>query len=69
MFFVIQGMAELMLDATQNHEVELTEVRLYQWHKYLFPSVDEKEFSFSNDINVGGLRGDEPMQAVSGSNQ
>lgn len=62
------GLAELLLDATQNHEAPLTLDRLYQWHRYLFPEKAEGEFSLT-DIAVGELRDDEPMQVVSGPHQ
>ncbi len=50
-----EGLAELLLDATQNHQESLTSERLYRWHGYLFPELAEGEF-----------RGDETMQVVSG---
>lgn len=62
------GLAELLLDATQNHEAPLTLDRLYQWHRYLFPDKAEGEFSLT-EIAVGELRDDEPMQVVSGPHQ
>jgi len=57
-----EGLAEMMMDAISNQEAPLTTERLSQWHKWLFP---EKEFSLQN-IRVGELRGEEPMQVVSG---
>ena len=60
-----EGLAELLLDATQNHQEPLTAERLYRWHGYLFPELAEGEFRLSN-IRVGELRGDETMQVVSG---
>lgn len=60
-----EGLAELLLDATQNHHQPLTLDRLYQWHHYLFPEQEEGEFTLS-EVKVGELRGDEPMQVVSG---
>ncbi|WP_237700292.1 Fic family protein [Aeromonas caviae] len=41
---------------------QLTIERLYQWHRWLFPA---NEWSVQ-PVNVGQLRGDEPMQVVSG---
>jgi Fic family protein len=60
-----EGLADLLLDATQNHQEPLTLERLYQWHAYLFPEKPEGEFQLQA-INVGDLRGNEPMQVVSG---
>lgn len=60
-----EGLADLLLDATQNHEQSLTIDRLYQWHRYLFPEPAENEFRLEQ-INVGELRGEETMQVVSG---
>jgi Fic family protein len=52
----------MMLDAIDNHGQPLTIERLYQWHRWLFPA---NEWSVQ-PVNVGQLRGDEPMQVVSG---
>ena len=57
-----EGLAEMMLDAVSNLDSPLTLERLLQWHCWLFP---EDEFSVLR-IRVGRLRGDEPMQVVSG---
>lgn len=57
-----EGLAEMMLDAVSNLDTPLTLARLFQWHCWLFP---EDAFSVRN-IKVGQLRGDEPMQVVSG---
>ena len=57
-----EGLAEMMMDAISNQEAPLTRERLYQWHEWLFPG---NEFSLQN-IRVGELRGEEPMQVVSG---
>lgn len=57
-----EGLAAMMLDAIDNHEQPLTIERLYQWHRWLFP-VNEWSVQL---LNVGQLRGDEPMQVVSG---
>ena len=63
-----EGLADLLLDATQNYHQPLTLARLYQWHAYLFPEKPEGEFSLT-EIAVGELRGEEPMQVVSGPHQ
>lgn len=57
-----EGLAAMMLDAIDNHGQPLTIERLYQWHRWLFPV---NEWSVQ-PVNVGQLRGDEPMQVVSG---
>lgn len=57
-----EGLAEMMMDAIGNQVAPLTRERLSQWHKWLFP---RNEFSLHN-IRVGELRGEEPMQVVSG---
>ena len=57
-----EGLAAMILDAIDNHEQPLTIERLYQWHRWLFPV---NEWSVQ-PMNVGQLRGDEPMQVVSG---
>jgi Fic family protein len=58
-----EGLAELMLDATQQHQSPLTLERLLYWHTLLFPV--EETYS-AHAIRVGMLRGEEPMQVVSG---
>lgn len=58
-----EGLAELMLDATQQYQRPLTLERVLHWHTLLFPA---KESLMSHDIQVGNLRGEEPMQVVSG---
>lgn len=59
------GLAELLLDATQNYDAPLTLARLYRWHGYLF-AEDTNPITQLDSINVGQLRGDAPMQVVSG---
>lgn len=58
-----EGLAELLLDATQDLDQALTLERLFRWHSWLFPAQSSL---FSVPIRVGALRGDEPMQVVSG---
>lgn len=58
-----EGLAELMLDATQQHQVPLTLERMLHWHTLLFPA---QESLLSHALRVGDLRGEEPMQVVSG---
>jgi Fic family protein len=59
-----EGLAMLMLDATQHFAQPLTFERLLEWHKWLFPDQDTD--LTARLIHVGALRGDEPMQVVSG---
>ncbi len=60
----VEGVVEMMLDATQNHGNPLTAERLFGWHASLFPTG----FSGIHRISVGTWRTDErgPMQVVSG---
>ncbi|WP_259758953.1 Fic family protein [Pseudomonas sp. GCEP-101] len=58
-----EGLAELQLDATGNQDQPLTFERLCTWHRWLFPQQDQP---LGNAIHIGALRGDEPMQVVSG---
>ncbi|WP_422412765.1 MULTISPECIES: Fic family protein [unclassified Endozoicomonas] len=57
-----EGLAEMMLDAITNLDDPLSLDRLFQWHRWLFPNT---EFTF-HKVQAGQLRGDEPMQVVSG---
>ncbi|PMZ77369.1 Fic family protein [Pseudomonas sp. FW305-70] len=59
-----EGLAQLMLDATQHFAEPLTLDRLLHWHGWLFPEQDGN--LATRAIRVGALRGDEPMQVVSG---
>jgi len=60
----VEGVVEMMLDATQNFSQPLTADRLFGWHAALFPTGR----SGMQKIIVGGWRNDEsgPMQVVSG---
>jgi len=58
-----EGLAELMLDATQHYDVALDLPRLLHWHQWLFPP---QASLLPRHMRVGSLRGDEPMQVVSG---
>jgi len=57
----IEGIVEMMLDATQRYEQPLTEERLFGWHNALFPSG----YSGVHKIDVACYRKGE-MQVVSG---
>ena len=58
----IEGVVEMMLDATQRHNLPLTKKRLLGWHAALFPSG----YSGLYEIEVGQYRSGE-MQIVSGA--
>lgn len=58
-----EGLAELLLDATRAHQQPLDLQRLYTWHCWLFPNDDSLS---ARPLHVGTLRGEEPMQVVSG---
>lgn len=59
-----EGLANLLLDATRHVDQPLTLERLLEWHEWLFPDA-ERDLAH-RQIRVGTLRGDEPMQVVSG---
>lgn len=60
----VEGVVEMMLDATQNFDRPLTRERLFDWHAALFPTGR----SGMRRIVVGAWRDDHegPMQVVSG---
>jgi Fic family protein len=60
----VEGVVEMMLDATQNFNSELTEERLFGWHASLFPTGR----SGMSRIIVGAWREEKsgPMRVVSG---
>jgi len=60
----VEGVVEMMLDATGNYAEALTEERLFAWHASLFPTGR----SGMRKIRVGNWRDDSsgPMQVVSG---
>jgi Fic family protein len=58
----VDGLIEVLLDATRRHDKPLTAERLFGWHAALFPSGR----SGLHTIRSGELRGDEPMQVASG---
>jgi len=58
-----EGVVEMMLDATQQYLVPLSQERLFGWHAALFPTGR----SGMRKITVGNWRqGEEAMQVVSG---
>ena len=61
----VEGMVEMMLDATQKFNEPLTDERLFSWHAALFPTGR----SGMQKIKTGAWRNntsDDPMQVVSG---
>lgn len=58
----VDGVVEMMVDATQNYSEHLTKDRLLKWHSGLFPGKKHK-------IIIGNWRNDStgPMQVVSGA--
>jgi Fic family protein len=60
----VEGVVEMMLDATGHYNQPLTKKRLFDWHAALFPTGR----SGMRKIKVGAWRNDseEPMQVVSG---
>ena len=60
----VDGVVEMMMDATSNYARPLTAERLHGWHSSLFPTGR----SGMRRITVGGWRDDSagPMQVVSG---
>jgi len=61
----VEGVVELMLDATQRYGEVLSTERLFGWHAALFPTGRSGMYR----ITVGDWRpvGSEPMQVVSGA--
>ncbi len=61
----IEGIVEMMLDATRNYEQPLTRERLFGWHASLFPTGR----SGPRKVRVGGWREDStgPMQVMLGA--
>jgi Fic family protein len=58
----VEGVVEMMLDATQQHHLPLTQERLFGWHAALFPTG----YSGPYKIEVGCFRTGE-MNVVSGA--
>lgn len=60
----VEGVVEMMLDATSNYAYTLTEDRLFAWHASLFPTGR----SGMDKVRVGDWRddGSGPMQVISG---
>ena len=60
----VDGVVEMMLDATRKFSKPLTKERLFGWHAHIFPGVR----TTSDKFRVGAWRDDSqgPMQVVSG---
>jgi Fic family protein len=60
----VEGVVDMMMDATQNCDAPLSTKRMFDWHAALFPA----ELAASERIRVGAWRDDRlgPMQVVSG---
>lgn len=58
----VDGLIEVLLNATQSYQKSLTAERLKGWHAALFPTG----YSGLYKIRVGEWRGKEPMRVVSG---
>lgn len=60
----VEGVVDMMLDATQNFDAPLTQMRLFGWHAALFPTG----YSGLSRITTGAWRNDAngPMRVVSG---
>jgi Fic family protein len=58
----VEGIVDMMLDATQNYTKSLTHKRLFGWHSALFPTG----YSGMHKIEIGHYRTGE-MQVVSGA--
>lgn len=58
----IEGVVEMMLDATQQHDISLTAERLFGWHAALFPTGHSGIFK----IKTAAWR-DDVMQVTSGA--
>lgn len=60
----VEGVVDMMLDATQHYDASLTTRRLFDWHAALFPTGR----SGMQRITVGAWRNDKtgPMQVISG---
>jgi len=61
----VEGVVEMVLDATSNYQEPLSQARLFAWHAALFPTGD----SVLTPITIGNWRNDlsGPMQVVSGA--
>lgn len=61
----VEGVVEMMLDATQQYAQPLTAERLFSWHAALFPAGRSGLYKITTGAWRTGERG--PMQVVSGA--
>lgn len=61
----VEGIVEMMLDATQNFAKPLTKTRLFDWHAALFPTGRSGMHSIT--VADWRLAENDPMQVVSGA--
>ena len=59
----VDGLVEVLLDATREYSVPLSVDRLCRWQAAIFPTGQSGLFP----IRTGALRGDEPMRVISGA--
>lgn len=57
-----EALIQLLLEATRQPQTPLSRPRLCRWQSLLFPAGP----GFLTDIRIGDLRGEQPMQVVSG---
>jgi Fic family protein len=58
----VEGLADVLLDATRHFDQALTLEKLFAWQAALFPTGR----SGIHEVRVGTLRGEDPMRIVSG---
>lgn len=61
-----EGLAAIQVDIYKNSKHETGINRLFRWHVYLYSHISVTAGMRTGAINVGKLRGDEPVQMVSG---
>lgn len=64
----VEGVVDMMIDATQNYKEPLTAERLFRWHSALFPLTERRSNMYK--LTIGTWRDnpkDQPMQVVSGA--
>lgn len=59
----VDGLIDMLVDATRNHAQPLTLETLCRWQSVLFPDG----YSGLHSVRTGSVRGDAPMQVVSGA--
>ncbi len=59
----VDGLIEVLLDATRQYEIPLSVDRLNRWQAALFPTGQSGLFP----VRTGALRGEEPMRVISGA--